>query len=228
MDYTIILIVLVIIGWIIWIWKNPKTWFFRIPFWGILIALLSNYVITYTDSTQDVMMIVIYTMIALGTAFGLDYIIKRKNITWRYISMVVVFPLVLGYLYLISRYFLMAMGYQMLLYFAVGYVFMAIKEKNGMYAACSLMGVVIAIILFLILDEPFSGVAKQERVVKQYMIEVEGYQEDDILYMTTLTSYPRDSKKKTVFVKTKQSGPGSLMYEYTSGNVIDVIESNVD
>lgn len=207
--------------------RIKSKWFWWLYF-GFVIVFLGIVVYKETDTNLDRLWIVFYTFLLVGVVLFIDFVVKRKREKWQsYVLYMLILPISFVYIYLTSRHMLMELGYLLLYMIFFQHILLAIKQKDGGIALSALGGMVICIALFLLLSEPFGGVTKQKMVVKSYMIEVEGYQEEDILQITELTSYPEDDKMKRLFVKTTQSGRGSIEYFYNAGEVVNVIQSKL-
>jgi fluoride ion exporter CrcB/FEX len=86
----------------------------------------------------------------------------------------------------------------------------------------NLLGVIAIIIMFYCFNEPFDGISKQECIVKNYLLEKKGYNENDIMELRRLTS--STGKEKRVFVSIGQQDRKAYIYHYKNGSIIGIEE----
>lgn len=212
--------------------KYSKREFFKTHKKKLVITLiyipiaLSFLLLTYgsSDSLWDFVYVNVIFTILVSLSFIIDKRMTKNNklkLVVHFFMYILIFLIVRE----TNKHLILPMAHNwiiVILILNLGQVFK--KNDNfqiSMFLA-NLLGVFALIIMFYCLNEPFDGISKQEYIVKNHLLEEKGYNENEIIQLTRLTS-PKGNEKR-VFVSIGEQDRKAYIYHYKNGDIIEIEE----
>lgn len=197
--------------------KNDKR--LGLTFFIVLPAIIALKYLFYqsTDTLYDAIIVIIYFCSMIYIINLIDN--KTKNSTFlSFIFYSILYVIIFLCIRQINKHLLDSIDCSII--FVLLFVNIININKNDNHEiliGAHIIGVLIVCIMFGIFSESYQDTTKQEYIVRNYLIENEGYKQEEILEITLLSPYPIENKERRIFVKTKSE---SYIYHYKMGKII--------